>query len=103
LGSDFFYDGSISEALASNDGTPDKYYFNHIRFGLHASYAIRYKQLLMGVQIGHYIYSKYTDLTLVYSRISLQYLLTNHLIAGIAIKSHLAKADNIEWGIGYCW
>jgi hypothetical protein len=103
LGPDFFYDGSISEALASTDGTPDKYYFNHVRLGLHASYTSRYKQLLMGIQLGHYIYSKYTDLTLVYSRISLHYLITDHLIAGMAIKSHYAKADNIEWGIGYCW
>lgn len=103
LGADFFYDGSISEALANEEGIPDKDFTKLIRLGLHASYAIRYKQLVMGIQLGHYLYSKYTDLSLVYSRISLRYLLTNHLIASVGIKSHMAKADNIEWGLGYYW
>lgn len=103
LGADFFYDGSIRESLASKEGLPEKDFTKLIRFGLHASYAIRYKQLSMGIQLGHYLYSKYTVLTLVYSRISVQYLLTEHLSANIGIKSHMAKADNIEWGIGYCW
>jgi hypothetical protein len=103
LGSDFFYDGAISEALAREDGTPDKEFSDLIRLGLHASYATQYKKLVMGFQLGYYIYSKYTDLTLMYDRIYLQYLLTDHLIASVAVKSHFAKADFIEWGIGYRW
>lgn len=103
LGADFFYDGAISEALADENGIPDKNFSDLIRLGLHASYAIRYKQVVMGIQPGYYIYSKYTDLTLLYSRIFLQYLITNHLISTIAIKSHFGKADFTEWGIGYCW
>jgi hypothetical protein len=103
LGADFFYDGAISEALADENGTPDKNFSDLVRLGLHASYAIRYKRVVMGFQPGYYIYSKYTDLTLVYSRIFLQYLISNRLISTIAIKSHFAKADFIEWGIGYCW
>jgi hypothetical protein len=103
LGADFFYDGSIREALANENGTPDKKFSDLLRFGLHASYAIRYKQVVMGFQPGYYIYSKYTDLTLLYSRIFLQYLLTDHMISTVAIKSHFAKADYIEWGIGYRW
>lgn len=103
LGADFFYDGSISEALAAEDGTPEKDFAKLLRLGLHASYGIRYKQLMMGIQLGHYFYSKYTVLTPVYSRISLQYLLSENIIGSIAIKSHLGKADCMEWGIGYCW
>ncbi len=103
VGGDIFYDGSISEALASPDGTPEKEFDKLIRLGLHGSYAISYKQLSMGIQVGHYLYSKYTVLTLIYSRISVQYMLSEHLSANIGIKSHWAKADNIEWGIGYSW
>ncbi len=103
LGADFFYDGSISEALATEDGTPERDFSKLIRFGLHASYAVRYKQLMMGIQLGHYIYSKYTVLTPVYSRISVQYLLTENIFGNISIKSHMGKADCLEWGIGYCW
>ena len=103
LGADFFYDGAISEALASKEGTPEKDFAKLIRLGLHASYAIRYKQLMMGIQIGHYLYSKYTDISLVYNRISIQYLVTRNMVGSIAIKSHMGKADCLEWGIGYYW
>ncbi len=103
LGTDFFYDGAISEALADENGNADRKFSDLIRLGLHASYAIRYKKVVMGIQPGYYIYSKYTDLTLLYSRIFLQYLLTDHLISSVGIKSHFGKADFIEWGVGYCW
>jgi hypothetical protein len=103
LGGDFFYDGSISEALASEEGIPEKSIKKLIRIGIHTSYAIRYKQLMGGIQIGHYIYSKYTVLTQFYSKISLQYLFPNHLLGSISIKSHMGKADCLELGIGYYW
>jgi hypothetical protein len=103
LGADFFYDGSIKEALADEDGTPEKDFVKLIRVGLHTSYSIRYKQLMMGIQIGHYLYSKYTVLTPVYSKISVQYMLTKNMIGSVAIKTHFGKADCLEYGIGYCW
>ncbi|MCU0472382.1 MAG: acyloxyacyl hydrolase [Bacteroidales bacterium] len=103
LGADLSYDGSISEALASDDGTPDKDFTSLVRVGLHASYSIRYKQFIMGIQVGHYLYSKYTVLTPVYNRISVQYLFTNNVVGRISIKSHMGKADCLEFGIGYCW
>ena len=103
LGADLSFDGSISEALASEDGIPDKHFDKLFRFGLHASYAIRYKQLIMGIQLGHYLYSKYTVITPFYNKISVQYLINKNLIASISIKSHMAKADCMEYGIGYCW
>jgi hypothetical protein len=103
LGSDLFYDAAISEALADKDGIPEKDFSKLIRFGLHTSYAIRYKNLTMGIQVGYYLYSKYTDLTLVYNRISVQYLFTSNIIGSFGIKSHYGKADFIEWGLGYCW
>ncbi len=103
LGADLSYDGSIKEALATEAGTPEKDFSKLIRFGLHGTYTIRYKQLMMGIQLGHYIYSKYTVLTPVYSRISVQYLLSEKVFGNISIKSNMGKADCLEWGIGYCW
>jgi hypothetical protein len=103
LGADFFYDGSISEALASEDGTPERDFVKLVRFGMHASYSIRYKRLLMGIQAGHYLYSKYTDLTQFYTRISLQYLATQKIAGTVSIKSHYGKADFMDYGIVYYW
>jgi hypothetical protein len=103
LGADFFYDGSISEALVNNEGSPEKDFDKLIRIGLHASYAIQYKKIMMGVQIGTYLYSKYADISSVYSRITIQYIFTTNIIGSVGIKSHLGKADFIEWGLGYRW
>ena len=103
LGAAFFYDGSISEALASEDGTTEQEFSQLIRLGMHASYAARYKKLVTGIQLGYYLYSKYTDLSPVYSRISVQYLLTENLAGIVALKAHMGKAESLEWGIGYCW
>ena len=102
LGADLFYDGSIREALAT-DGIPENDFSKLIRFGLHSSYTIRYKDVMMGIQLGYYLYSKYTVLTSVYNRLSVQYLFTDNILGSIAVKSHLGKADCLEFGIGYTW
>ena len=103
LGADLFYDGSLKEALASEDGIPETDFVLLIRVGLHVSYAVRYKQLIGGIQVGHYLYSKYTVLTPFYSKLSVQYMLTSNMFGSIALKSHMGKADCLELGIGYCW
>jgi hypothetical protein len=103
LGTDFSYDGSIREGLANKDGAPEQDLGKLLRVGLHSSYAIRYKQMVMGIHIGYYLYSKYTVLTRVYNKISVQYLLPRNFSVNIAVKSHMAKADCLEYGIGYYW
>jgi hypothetical protein len=102
FGTDLFYDKSISEALAS-DWEPDDDMANLIRFGLHISHTLIYNKILMSVNIGRYLYSKYTDLSLFYSRLALRYKLNSHILLNISLKAHSAKADFIEWGIGYYW
>ena len=102
IGADLFYDASIAEALAV-DGVNNHNEANYYRFGIHGSHALQYRRLIMKIQLGHYIYSKYTDLSLIYSRLALQYLVTNHLLLNVSLKSHMAKADFVEWGIGYYW
>ena len=36
-----------------------------------------------------------------YTRASLQYALTNHIFLSLGLKTHLQKAEFIEWGLGY--
>jgi len=103
LGAALFYDGSISEALASEEGVPGKDLSLLIRIGMHGSYSIRYKHLMLGIQPGYYLYSKYTDLTRIYFRFSLQYLITENIAGSVGIKTHYGKADFIEYGIVYHW
>lgn len=102
IGADLFYDQSISEALAV-DGELNKDLSNLFKFGLHGSHTLIYNKVLMTINIGRYLYSKYTDLSLFYSRLALKYKLTDHILLNLSLKAHSAKADFVEWGIGYYW
>lgn len=103
LGADIFYDGSISEALMDETGVPEKDIKNLIRIGIHGSYTLRYKRFMGGLQIGHYVYSRYRVLTNIYNKITLQFMLTGNITASASIRSHWGKADALEYGIGYTW
>lgn len=102
IGADIFYDKSISEALAV-DGELNEDIANLFKFGLHGSHTLVYNRLSMILNIGRYLYSKYTDLSLFYSRAGVRYKLTNHFLLNISLKAHNAKADFVEWGVGYIW
>ncbi|MGE5419760.1 MAG: acyloxyacyl hydrolase [Chloroflexota bacterium] len=104
LGADIFYDGSIAEGLAEKEGLPiGNDPVKLMRFGIHGSYALRYKRFQGGVQAGYYLYSKFTVLTNIYNKISLQYLFTDNICASVSVRSHWGKADAIEYGLGYAW
>jgi len=36
-----------------------------------------------------------------YTRASFKYALTNHVFISLGLKTHLQKAEFIEWGLGY--
>jgi hypothetical protein len=103
IGADLFYDASIREALADPDGTPEEDFGKYIRFGLHASYSARYKRTLFGFQVGYYLYSEYPVNTSIYNKLSMQYMVTQNILGSMAVRSHMGKADCIEFGIGYTW
>jgi hypothetical protein len=52
-------------------------------------------------QAGVYPYTRYKDDGIIYSRLGLRYLFGKHILANITLKTHFAKADNIEFGLGY--
>lgn len=103
LGADIFFDGSIAEALSDEAGVPEEDIVKLMRIGFHGSYTLRYKRFMTGIQAGYYIYSKYTVLTNIYNKITLQYMVADNISASASIRSHWGKADAIEYGIGYTW
>ncbi len=102
LGADLFYDASIGEALGEN-GIAEDDFLKLIRAGIHASYALRYKRMTGGLQVGYYVYSKKIVLTSIFNKLFLQYLFTDNIAGSLSIRSHWGKADSFEYGIGYVW
>ncbi len=102
LGSDLFYNGAIKPAFIEKKGreasVPDLF-----RAGIHAGGSVTYNRLSMILQVGYYVYARYTYITRVYNRVGLRYRLNDHLLLNFTLKSHLAIADFFEWGVGYRW
>ena len=127
LGADVFYDGvydgqtqAVRTFLTTNE------FRNKFRFGMSWQHELILGRFIGGIDLGLYLYNPlknlepYTDAKLTtlnkpliysynidtedgwfYTRITMKYLINNHLFASIGLKTHLQKAEFIEWGLGY--
>jgi hypothetical protein len=99
-GADLLYDLSLSERFARQENheaeTSDR-----IRSGIFISNELLFGRLITMLQMGMYVYFPYQDDGNVYHRIGFKYLCTEHLFINATLRTHYAKADNGEWGIGY--
>lgn len=99
-GLDIFYDASIHRSLRADGKTPVKT-TDLYRIGIHGSHEVMFKRLTLLMQLGHYVYYTYFELTNLYTRIGLIYDISEHWLARISLKAHMANADFMEWGMGY--
>ena len=51
-------------------------------------------------QFGYYAYATFNDNIGVYQRLGLKYYFSNKIFVGISLKTHMAKADALEFSIG---
>jgi len=71
------------------------------QFGLKVAYELTMGKLSLPLEMGGYVYSKYDGNGVIYNRIGVRYYAGKHLIANLTLLTHYAKADFIEWGVGY--
>ncbi|MHC1703057.1 MAG: acyloxyacyl hydrolase [Tenuifilaceae bacterium] len=77
---------------------------DYFSFVIGPSYESKVGRLSFLFQPGIYLKNSVKEYGLITNRISLRYYFRNNINAGISIKAHwLAKADIIEWSIGYRW
>lgn len=127
LGIDAFYDGAYNGKTQFERTyiTTDELK-NKIRIGISWQHEILLGRLIVGFDLGLYLYdplknlSPYNDAKngtlnkpLIYSynitnedgwfytRATLKYALDKHLFISTGLKTHLQKAEFIEWGLGY--
>jgi hypothetical protein len=72
-----------------------------IKPGLHIDHQFDFSRFSFATQLGFYLYAKDKSDGPVYSRFALRYKITNKVMLNLALKTHFAKADFVEWGIGY--
>jgi len=99
-GIDLFWEFSNIRSL-KRQGIEVKHACQVIKPGIHFSHQLDFSRLSLVTQIGVYLYAKDKSDGPVYDRIALRYKLKNRFLLNIALKTHFAKADFVEWGIGY--
>lgn len=96
----FTYDPSLTSQvpdepiLEFDNGQPK------IQAGLYAAYEHNLGRISIPLQMGAYFYNKYS-INRMFQVIGLRYAINKHWKALFQLKTHLGKADHIDWGIGY--
>lgn len=101
VGLDFFYNDGFYVSLNSADYTNEHNKSYNYRAGMHIGTDMVFNKFLFTIQAGYYIYSKDKSTEIVYNRFGIIYKLTNHLTTNLTLKTHLVKADYVEFGLGY--
>jgi len=127
LGIDAFYDGVYDgTSLYTRNYITTNELKNKLRVGTSWQHELMLGRFIAGIDLGLYLYdplkntSPYTDAKngilnkpLIYSydinqedgwfytRASLKYAVDKHIFISLELKTHLQKAEFIEWGLGY--
>ncbi|MCB0409779.1 MAG: acyloxyacyl hydrolase, partial [Flavobacteriales bacterium] len=73
----------------------------NFRLGINGTYGLSMGKLDLLFQVGGYAYTAYEDNGYIYSKLGSRYYLTDKLFVNLALKTHFAVADFIEYGVGY--
>ena len=104
IGLDIFYDRSNIKSFqpdfSGSNVFPEKE-SEFIRTGVHFSHELVISKLTVITQMGVYLYTKLKSDGSLYHRFALKYKLSERIFVNLSLKTHWAKADYIEWGLGY--
>ena len=70
------------------------------RIGVFIGHELFVNRFSVEAQVGYYVYSRFDFLGPLYQRIGLKYYVTDKIFASMALKTHGAKAEALEFGIG---
>lgn len=99
LGVDLFYNTSQAELMRRRNREFKDYEL--LKPGIHATHEMLISKLSFIFQTGFYLYAKEKTDGNIYTRLGLQYPVYKNFMVNLTLKSHFAKADYIEYGIGY--
>ncbi|HET8838181.1 MAG TPA: acyloxyacyl hydrolase [Flavobacteriaceae bacterium] len=71
------------------------------RVGIFGGYQLHVNKFSACANLGYYVYYPYDFEGRVYSRLGLQYAVSKNWFGGISVKSHAAKAEAVEFSVGY--
>lgn len=102
LGTDILFDSS-SKPLVLQRSEVSIQNKQAIQLGAVFSYSLFFDRFSLKIQQGYYLIDKQRLNGSLYHRAGLRYEITPNLFAQLTLKTHFAKADYGELGIGYCF
>lgn len=72
-----------------------------VQMGAYIGYLLPLDQLHFALGMGVYLKDKYQPEDFMYHRVGLRYYFSNGIHTQVVLKSHWARADYVEWGVGY--
>lgn len=104
LGTDVFFSNFLKELISFQgtaqlgNGVTGNEDFK--RVGVFVGHELFINKMSIEAQLGYYVYYPFDFEGRTYIRIGLKRYLTNHIFAAVTLKSHGAKAEAVELGIG---
>lgn len=98
-GFDVFYDPVLITKMELDQKSTENVI--PVRAGIHGEYQMLLGKLSLLFDVGFYVIDPMKGDGYLYNRVGLRYCLTPRLVANITLKSHYAKAEYAEWGVGY--
>lgn len=99
MGADVIYDNSLSARLRDlkNENATSA---DNFRAGIHGAYLLQVGSLGLQFNMGFYLHNQWKDDGNFYHRIGMRYDLKKYFLL-VNLKTHYARADYFETGIGY--
>jgi hypothetical protein len=97
LALDVFYKTSINGYKPHIPKTP----LSILQAGVYAGYVLPLNKLEFIIGMGVYYLDKYNPDDKIYHRVGMRYYINDHFLVNLSLKTHWAKADYAEYGIGY--
>ena len=71
------------------------------RVGIFVGHELRFGRVALVTQLGYYVYYPFDFEGRVYARVGLKRYFGDHFFGAVTVKAHGAKAEAVEFGIGY--
>lgn len=96
VGVDYFSSDFLKHSLAKNKENKS----NSKRIGIFIGHDLILNKLHIPIQVGYYVHRPSNYEHKLYQRIGAKYFLHKKVFVGIALKTHLAQSEAIEYGLG---